>query len=112
MVGRQDPPKWKDTAELPDLGEINVGKFWDNCKSRRRCGRPPYDQLLINPVLKADYRTIQWYERSLLQRDARDQKRRMHAEMPDVTLIGATVSRTELPDLKIVHKNRLNFLVF
>ena len=57
MAVRQRAPRQMDKAELPGLGEVNVGKFWINCKSRRRCGRPPYDRLLTNPVLRADYRT-------------------------------------------------------
>ena len=44
-------------SELPGLGEVKVGRFWINCKFNRMCTRPPYNQLLINPVLKADYRT-------------------------------------------------------
>ena len=57
MAGRQKPPSARDKAEqLPGLGAGNVGSFWDNCKSRRPCGRTPYDRLLTHPVLRADYR--------------------------------------------------------
>ena len=36
----------------------------------RRCANSPYDRLLTNPVLRADYRTHPaWYERYMYQRD-------------------------------------------
>ena len=57
MVGRPEPPRWKDKAELPGLGEVKVGTFWSECKVRRRCGKPPYDRLLNNPMLRMNYRT-------------------------------------------------------
>ena len=44
----------RDQAELPGGGKL--GLFWNNCKHNRMCGRPPYDRLLDNPVLRADYR--------------------------------------------------------
>ena len=46
----------RDRAKLPGGGKI--GYFWAHCKSERKCGRPPYDRLLTNPVLRADYRII------------------------------------------------------
>ena len=54
MKGREKAPRFADTTVLP--GGNNFGVFWQDCKSRRRCGRSPYDRLLINPVLRADYR--------------------------------------------------------
>ena len=36
-------------------GGSRLGNFWDHCKSERRCSKPPYDRLLTNPVLRADY---------------------------------------------------------
>ena len=45
----------RDPAELP--GGSKLGVFWDNCKSKRKCERAPYDRLLTNPVLKTDYRS-------------------------------------------------------
>ena len=42
------------TEQLP--GGTKLGIFWMGCKNNRRCGRPPYDRLLTNPVLRADYR--------------------------------------------------------
>ena len=53
MEGRERAPKWRDTTELPDGSKL--GWFWVNCKSKRTRGRPPYDRLLTNPVLRADY---------------------------------------------------------
>ena len=58
MEGRERAPKWGDTTvttELPDGCKLE--SFWKECKSRRKCERPPYDRLLINPVLRADYCT-------------------------------------------------------
>ena len=55
MEGRERAPKFRDTTELPDGSKLE--KFWSNCKCARRCGRPPYDRLLTNPVLRDDYRT-------------------------------------------------------
>lgn len=55
MKGRNSAPMHRDPAKLPGGGKL--GKFWHNCKSRGRCVRPPYDRLLSNPVLRADYRT-------------------------------------------------------
>ena len=72
MEGRAKAPKCSDTTELPGGGKLGI--FWKECKSRRRCGRPPYDRLLTNPVLKADYRThrsgTRGYRSALLQRFA------------------------------------------
>ena len=55
MEGRERAPKKRDTTELPDGSKL--GLFWMECKRLRRCGRSPYDRLLNNPVLRADYRT-------------------------------------------------------
>ena len=55
MTGRKGIPKAKDVTKLP--GGSKLGRFWDNCKSERKCRRPPYDRLLVNPVLRADYLT-------------------------------------------------------
>ena len=54
---RQNPPMVMDEAKLPGMGVIKVGQFWRDCKCVRRCVRAPYDRLLTNPVLRADYRT-------------------------------------------------------
>ena len=54
MEGRARPPKRGDKTRLPGGGPM-VGPFWDKCRSQRKCTRPPYDRLLSNPVLKADY---------------------------------------------------------
>ena len=56
MKNRDAVPKYDDRTELP--GGTKLGIFWKDCKSPRRCERPPYGRLLINPVLKADYRAI------------------------------------------------------
>ena len=50
----KETPKRRDPTELP--GGSRLGLFWMDCKDRRLCGRPPYDRLLTNPVLRADYR--------------------------------------------------------
>ena len=55
MGDRTHPPKARDAMILG--GGSRLGKFWTICKSRKRCARSPYDQLLTNPVLRADYRT-------------------------------------------------------
>ena len=44
-----------EQERLPGGGP-KVGTFWMHCKGGRRCRRPPYDRLLANPVLRADYR--------------------------------------------------------
>ncbi len=48
------PPKHKNPTVLD--GGARLGRFWAHCKWERRCTKPPYDRLLTNPVLKADYR--------------------------------------------------------
>ncbi len=53
MEGRKRTPKGSESTKLS--GGTKVGQFWQNCKWRRLCGRPPYDRLLNNPVLGADY---------------------------------------------------------
>ena len=64
MEGRGRAPKHRNTTKLPDGTEL--GRFWSDCKVKRRCGRPPYDRLLVNPVLRADYRSnTAWYERTI-----------------------------------------------
>ena len=47
-------PTYRDSTELPGGGKR--GWFWTECKKWRRCEVLPYDRLLSNPVLKADYR--------------------------------------------------------
>ena len=54
MGDQAHPPKDNDRTILG--GETKLGTFWRNCKCERRCGKPPYDRLLTNPVLRADYR--------------------------------------------------------
>ena len=66
MMNRQKLPKYRDNAELPGLGEVKIGMFWNDCKTGRRCGRPPYDRLLTNPILRADYRCHNSGTRKLL----------------------------------------------
>ena len=58
MGDRQKPPTATDKTKLPGLGEVIVGMFWSHCKIRKRCVRQPYSRLLVNPVLRADSRTI------------------------------------------------------
>ncbi len=55
MESREHVPRSRDTTELPD--GTKLGMFWNDCRQNRRCGRQPYDRLLANPVLIADYRT-------------------------------------------------------
>ena len=55
MEDRTKAPKQRDTTELPDGSMLGI--FWMGCKNKRRCGRPPYDRLLTNPVLKNEYHT-------------------------------------------------------
>ena len=55
MEARTGPLKREDATALPGGGRLGV--FWRSCKNERRCGRPPYDRLLDNPVLKTDYRS-------------------------------------------------------
>ena len=45
VEGREEPPNCNDTTELPGGGRL--GKFWTDCKSRRKCATPPYDQLSV-----------------------------------------------------------------
>ena len=54
MKGRNQAPISRGTVLLPGGGKL--GLFWRNCKRWMKCGRPPYDRLLTNPVLRADYR--------------------------------------------------------
>ena len=54
MGCRVQPPTCRDQTLLE--GGIRLGIFWNNCKHRKRCARSPYDRLLVNPVLKVDYR--------------------------------------------------------
>ena len=54
MKGRNKAPTSRDPTPLPGGGKL--GQFWDNCKRLMRCGRSPYDRLLSNSVLRADYR--------------------------------------------------------
>ena len=55
MEGRAEPPKVREGARLPGERPV-LWRFWMDCKSKRRCGRAPYDRLLSNPMLRADYR--------------------------------------------------------
>ena len=55
MGDRTQPPKYKCQTILE--GGARLGMFWSDCKNRKGCKlmRYPYNQLLTNPVLKADY---------------------------------------------------------
>ena len=53
MRDRAHPPRNRDTTILE--GGAKLGWFWSDCKRDKRCTRPPYDELLTNPVLRADY---------------------------------------------------------
>ena len=53
MVGKTEVPVARNRVELP--GGVAIGNFWRYCKRLKRCGRPPYDRLLNNPVLRTDY---------------------------------------------------------
>ena len=43
-----------DAGSFIEAGPM-VGAFWRDCKGKRKCNRSPYDRLLDNPVLRADY---------------------------------------------------------
>ena len=53
MRDRTYPPRFMDVTVLES--GTKLGFFWSDCKSERRCGRPPYNGLLNNLVLRADY---------------------------------------------------------
>ena len=56
MEGRAEALKRTDEMRMPGAGGgLRVGPFWDHCKYESRCRRSPYDRLLNNPVLRADY---------------------------------------------------------
>ena len=63
MSGRTHPPTARDPTIL--AGGSRLGQFWRHCKHHRRCTRSPYDRLLTNPILRADYRATGRHERSL-----------------------------------------------
>ena len=54
MGDRAHAPKSNDQTMLEDGARL--GCFWSRCKYRKKCMKPPYDRLLTNPVLRADYR--------------------------------------------------------
>ena len=54
MRDQTHPPKRSDQTVLE--GGPKLGTFWAHCKSGRRCVKFPYDRLLTNSVLRADYR--------------------------------------------------------
>ena len=58
MRDRSHPPKSKSRDQTILDGGSKLGIFWSNCKSRKRCSQSPYDRLLSNPVLRADYRCL------------------------------------------------------
>ena len=61
MRHRTQPPNARDATILD--GGTRIGNFWDHCKSRKKCMKAPYNHLLVNPVLRTDYRAIQLHER-------------------------------------------------
>ena len=54
MQGKDRAPRQSDPTVLS--GGSKLGIFWKDCKNTRRCGRPPYDRLLSNPVLDIAFR--------------------------------------------------------
>ena len=55
MGNRGHLPKDRDQTTL--AGGAKLGRFWGDCKSLKRCAKAPYNRLLTNPVLRADYRS-------------------------------------------------------
>ena len=45
MAGQQKPPKHRDNADLPGLGNVNAGFFGQACKPQRRC-----EKLYLIPI--------------------------------------------------------------
>ena len=56
MRDRALAPRSTDPTLLE--GGTKLGPFWRSCKRRKNCKKVPYDKLLTNPVLKADYRRM------------------------------------------------------
>ena len=54
MESREKAPNRADPTDLPGGGKL--GCFWSECKCRKRCENFPYERLLTNSVLRADYR--------------------------------------------------------
>ena len=90
MGDRTQPPRHRDPTRLD--GGAKLGIFWKNCKCKQRCSEVPYNRLLINPVLKADYRTISWHEEFMVPRlsSANRVKKNvdhLRAELPALMLV-------------------------
>ena len=59
MGDRTHPPRFMEQTILD--GGARLGMFWSGCKTKKRCTAPPYNRLLTNSVLRADYRITQRY---------------------------------------------------
>ena len=57
MEDREQPPTVNDKTRLSGVGPL-VGRFWVECKVEWKCIKAPYDRLLTNPVLRADYHCV------------------------------------------------------
>ena len=86
MRDRPHPPTVRDQTILD--GGIRLGKFWINCKSQKRCAKPPYDRLLTNPVLRADYRTTQQHNRVSAADRTQKNVDHLRAQPPALRLMG------------------------
>ena len=69
MNGRKHAPRARDPTQLPGGG--GVGWFWKDCKGLRRCNKSPYDRLLTNPVLRADYRATTTRETAAVRKSSK-----------------------------------------
>ena len=92
MEGREEPPKQNDITKL--TGGAKLGRFWDNCKSCKRCSKPPYNQLLTNPVLRTNYRATRRHECGSFTIKATENVDHLRAQPPTLRLMSG---RTQPP---------------
>jgi hypothetical protein len=45
----------EEDKELKFTNRGSMSKFWDNCKSKKKCAKEPYNKLLANPLVKDAY---------------------------------------------------------
>ena len=55
---KEVPSRGKNDTKFTD-GKSSKGWFWANCKSENRCYKAPYDRLLTNTVIRADWERYQ-----------------------------------------------------
>ena len=78
-------------------GGTQLGTFWSNCKLRKTCVQPPYRRLLINTVLRMDYRRYTAASRSSIRGESRQVQEKRDSPTGELPVLRWMGDRTQPP---------------